>query len=510
MDAPAAMAEELPRDHEPHEPFLRAMHAPAQVGASLRRTLLCAALLAATAAAAAIFAPAVSASLHSPRLRAKRATQLFDDGADAAWRARAGPKLKTQRRSLGNRRSQPRKAACSPPAKESFHLPHKGCPVHDSTASCLANNTEYRTFAEAWAECGARAECGVVMRWTNGLFYLRRLSDPDRPTKGAGSTLYSCEAADKATRQLVRLQVPAHVHAPAEEACAPPPARFDLPQKGCPNDNSVSSCLANNADYASFAEAWAACGTLSECSFVMRWTSGKYYLRRASDPDGSVEGAASMLYYSCRAWAEEEEQEATAASTTSAAAQGEASAAAAAAPAGALADPCGYATFEDAWAACASLSECGVVSRWKEDGRYHLMPSSDSDVPMQRAASTPSSCAEQEAVEGAAPEAAAEPRLALAGPAPAAGACSPPAEAFHLPQKGCPSSGCVGNNADFATFEEAWEICGTLSECGVVMRWKDRFYLRRQSDPDIPMDGAASMVFSCAEQPATATAGEAS
>lgn len=81
--------------------------------------------------------------------------------------------------------------ACSAPA-ESFSLPHKGCPIDNLDSSCVASNQHYSTFAEAWAACGTVSECGLIMRWMDGTFYLRRNSDPNYPIAGVWSMLYSC------------------------------------------------------------------------------------------------------------------------------------------------------------------------------------------------------------------------------------------------------------------------------------------------------------------------------
>merc|ERR1711971_723654 len=65
---------------------------------------------------------------------------------------------------------------CSAPA-EQFNLDQIGCPS-DRTDSCVAGNRDYVNFEEAWAACGRIPECGVIMRWTSGNYYLRRRSDP--------------------------------------------------------------------------------------------------------------------------------------------------------------------------------------------------------------------------------------------------------------------------------------------------------------------------------------------
>merc|ERR1719203_692848 len=87
----------------------------------------------------------------------------------------------------------PKPGYCPPP-HETFNLPTKSCPEKVTNKStCVAHNRKYRTFAAAWAACGANPECGIVTKWKDGAYYLRRLSDPDlEGRKGQGSMLYEC------------------------------------------------------------------------------------------------------------------------------------------------------------------------------------------------------------------------------------------------------------------------------------------------------------------------------
>ena len=57
--------------------------------------------------------------------------------------------------------------------------------------------------------------------------------------------------------------------------------------KDCP-DNDASRCLNENTQYDSFSVAWKKCSEVLECAFVMRYSDGKFLLRRESDPN--VEG----------------------------------------------------------------------------------------------------------------------------------------------------------------------------------------------------------------------------
>merc|ERR1719323_342159 len=87
----------------------------------------------------------------------------------------------------------------------------------------------------------------------------------------------------------------------SEGQCHAPHEAFHLTSKGCPNTKTDSStCMNKNKGYSSFSHAWSECGKTNECKYISRWTNGKYYLRRATDPDDHHHGAAAMKY-SCHA-----------------------------------------------------------------------------------------------------------------------------------------------------------------------------------------------------------------
>ena len=68
-------------------------------------------------------------------------------------------------------------------------LPSKGKNCQSNI--CLNSNTGYDTFVQAWTRCGEVAECGFIMRYDDGKYYLRRTSDPDRTDMQGIS--YSCQ-----------------------------------------------------------------------------------------------------------------------------------------------------------------------------------------------------------------------------------------------------------------------------------------------------------------------------
>lgn len=142
--------------------------------------------------------------------------------------------------------------------------PGKGCPVG---GSCLNDNTPYSTLEEAWAQCEQVSNCGNILMWTNGNYYLRRDTDPDVTT---GLTMPFCLGLSSAPE--------------TRDACGADRA-YQVgavsPGKGCPSGN----CLNDNTPYSTLEEAWAQCEQVTGCGNILEWTNGNYYLRRTTDPD---------------------------------------------------------------------------------------------------------------------------------------------------------------------------------------------------------------------------------
>lgn len=90
---------------------------------------------------------------------------------------------------------------------------------------------------------------------------------------------------------------------PDQKACLLPTKkqqRFNLPPKGCPAKPSVVGCLADNRNFTTFPEAWAACGATSECGVIMRAAAGRYYLRRSGDPDFPRGSGGTSMKHVCQ------------------------------------------------------------------------------------------------------------------------------------------------------------------------------------------------------------------
>jgi len=84
------------------------------------------------------------------------------------------------------------------------------------------------------------------------------------------------------------------------QACPPPTENYDAYRKDCPNRRrNANRCLNGNRAYDSFSEAWAACATVAQCAYVMKYTNQKYYLRRETDPDRLDITTQMSMKYTC-------------------------------------------------------------------------------------------------------------------------------------------------------------------------------------------------------------------
>lgn len=62
--------------------------------------------------------------------------------------------------------------------------------------------------------------------------------------------------------------------------------------------------------------------------------------------------------------------------------------------------------------------------------------------------------------------------------------CPPPIEKFALEAQACGKPGCINKGRAFRTFSEAWNACGRVQSCGVILKWRNgKYYLRRSTDP---------------------------
>lgn len=155
---------------------------------------------------------------------------------------------------------------CSAP-DENFVYPWMGCTNDD----CLRENRPLDSWGEAWEECGNMRECGAIVRWHTGKYYLRRADDPftsGEVSKGGrvdATQFYKCR-----------------------ETCPPPL----WPNDGAtimmiPTMDCVGDCINDNQKYDTFEEAWEACGQDQRCGFVQQFSwrgnDNSFFLRRLGD-----------------------------------------------------------------------------------------------------------------------------------------------------------------------------------------------------------------------------------
>jgi len=84
-----------------------------------------------------------------------------------------------------------------------------------------------------------------------------------------------------------------------DSECSVPSEKDVNNGKHCPPENGIAGCLNGNKGYTSLAAAWEACGKVTGCGFIMRYSNGNFYLRRLSDPDGAGAGLWGYTYKPC-------------------------------------------------------------------------------------------------------------------------------------------------------------------------------------------------------------------
>merc|ERR1712032_1588386 len=86
---------------------------------------------------------------------------------------------------------------------------------------------------------------------------------------------------------------------------------FTPGSRECPKNGT---CLNENEDYGRFAAAWTACSVLPECAVIVKSSTGRYNLRRETDP---VSAQGESLTYACNAATASSSSIATTVSTAS-------------------------------------------------------------------------------------------------------------------------------------------------------------------------------------------------
>mmetsp|Transcript_64537 Transcript_64537/g.123163 ORF Transcript_64537/g.123163 Transcript_64537/m.123163 type:complete len:253 (-) Transcript_64537:127-885(-) len=91
--------------------------------------------------------------------------------------------------------SATQRPACPMPAASNVMHNGKRCPDElfgSSGSTCLNGNKAYTSMDIAWEACGKVHACGIIMQDADGLWYLRRFSDPDIMVKGVQMFAYTC------------------------------------------------------------------------------------------------------------------------------------------------------------------------------------------------------------------------------------------------------------------------------------------------------------------------------
>ena len=70
------------------------------------------------------------------------------------------------------------------------------------------------------------------------------------------------------------------------DSCGPPKNDAD-PRVVSYGKHCRGSCINGNIGYTSLSKAWKKCFKVPDCGFIMRYSNGRYYLRRNSDRNAS-------------------------------------------------------------------------------------------------------------------------------------------------------------------------------------------------------------------------------
>mmetsp|Transcript_147496 Transcript_147496/g.260091 ORF Transcript_147496/g.260091 Transcript_147496/m.260091 type:complete len:399 (-) Transcript_147496:162-1358(-) len=109
--------------------------------------------------------------------------------------------------------SEKTKKICPVPNMTQYAPLAKYCPKtlpgdkKEEFSSCLEENRHFTQFANAWEKCGLLADCGAVMLWSDGNYYLRRATDPDSHVVVANVKLwnYDCQASKQEAKALEKM-----------------------------------------------------------------------------------------------------------------------------------------------------------------------------------------------------------------------------------------------------------------------------------------------------------------
>lgn len=98
--------------------------------------------------------------------------------------------------------SEKTRKICPVPDVANYAPTAKYCPKHlpgenTTISTCVEKNRHFTQLENAWEKCGLLEDCGAVMQWSDGMYYLRRTTDPDSLSFVAGVKLwnYECQAS---------------------------------------------------------------------------------------------------------------------------------------------------------------------------------------------------------------------------------------------------------------------------------------------------------------------------
>jgi hypothetical protein len=140
--------------------------------------------------------------------------------------------------------------------------PGKNCPDNADDSTCINGNKGYSSLKEAWDDCGQVDECGAVMLFKNGQYYLRRASDPDRPAgDGTQCFAYTCSSG-KARTGVSRTAALEDTTTPAapDTSAVPPTTSEDATTPAAPTTSAVlpttsgETCCGKDWEDESFAQ----------------------------------------------------------------------------------------------------------------------------------------------------------------------------------------------------------------------------------------------------------------
>ena len=138
----------------------------------------------------------------------------------------------------------------------------KNC-VDNRRSECINDNTKYNTYTDAWNSCNKSTNCDVIMKATDGGYYLRRTTDPDDNNKSNSLLKGRCEFS---------------------KPCKPPSGTPEFSEIGRDATGQVS--LQTEDPYKTFGEAFNACLNTAGCGFINSNPANDpptYEIRRSSD-----------------------------------------------------------------------------------------------------------------------------------------------------------------------------------------------------------------------------------